>query len=720
MTFPRAVAVVLVAAALVPAEAAADVTMVSRDVPVGKTAGPARTLAARPAPLEFNMVGLHWRGSGTVWFRTAGAAGTWSDWQPAAPEEEDGPDSGSPEGAAAAGWKLGNPYWTGAADRIEYRLSGTVTHLRAHFVSSDIEAAPSALARPAAPAIIGRKQWGANESIVRGRPAYAPSVRFASVHHTAGTNSYTAAQSAAIVRGIQRYHVVANGWNDIGYNFLVSKHGQIFEGRAGGVDQAVIGAHARGFNTGSTGVAVLGTYGSASLSAAGRSALERLLAWRMDVAHVDPAARVRMTSSGNERFPAGRTVLLRTISGHRDTGSTTCPGARLYGLLGPIATSVAGIGLPKLYDPVVSGGLGGPVRFRARLSTALAWRVTVRSSTGAVVAQGSGNGTGVDFTWDSSGAPVDAYTYEMAAGPAVRPATGAVPGPPPLALAGLRAAPAAITPNGDRNADRTRISFFLPLAATVDATVLAGGALARTLAAGRVLRGGQVVLGWNGTSDTGALVPDGRYRVRIVATAGIQSVAAFVDVVVDRTLRSVTIAPTVFSPNGDRRGERITFAYDLARTAGARVRVLRKGRAVATLFAGPAAAGRHVLVWKGRTRRGRLPDGLYSLSVQATTSLGTRALGRTFRVDTVRPAVRIRSVRLVRGVTRVRFVLGEAGRVRIWYGRRVWRDGDSVLLVGRRAGDQQYWRRKGARLVRIVAWDAAGNASRSLVARVRR
>src|SRR5581483_1690954 len=107
--------------------------------------------------------------------------------------------------------------------------------------------------------------------------------------------------SAAIVRGIELYHVRANGWNDIGYNFLVDRYGQIFEGRAGGVDRNVIGAHAEGFNTGSVGVAVLGNYSSASLTPAAERSLVKLLAWRLDVAHVDPLGVVTRLSGGNAK-----------------------------------------------------------------------------------------------------------------------------------------------------------------------------------------------------------------------------------------------------------------------------------------------------------------------------------------------------------------------------------------------------------------------------------
>src|SRR5205814_1672223 len=128
--------------------------------------------------------------------------------------------------------------------------------------------------------------------IRRHAPRYADGVHYAVVHHTAGTNNYTRAQSAAIVRGIQVYHVKGNGWDDIGYNFLVDKYGQIFEGRYGGMDRAVIGAHALGFNTGAVGISVIGDYRAAPISAAAKASLEQLLAWRLDVAHVDPLSLV--------------------------------------------------------------------------------------------------------------------------------------------------------------------------------------------------------------------------------------------------------------------------------------------------------------------------------------------------------------------------------------------------------------------------------------------
>ena len=732
MSFRSTLLAALCLAALAPGTAAADdVRVVQRDEPLDAV----RSSLARPAPVEFTMVGIHWQGAGGVSFRTAAAEGAWSAWRAARPEEEDAPDLASPEGAASRGWKVGNPWWIGEASRIQYRVSGSVARLRAIFVWSPVTAADAegaldlrasssveaVAAEPDRPAMIGRPGWGADESIVRGSPSYADRVRLSIVHHTAGTNSYSRAQSAAIVRGIQRYHVLSNGWNDIGYNFLVDKYGRIFEGRLGGVGQNVIGAHAQGFNTGSVGVAVLGTYGSTGISAAARSALQRLLAWRLDVAHVDPRSLLDFTSFGNPRFPAGRTIRLRAISGHRDTGYTSCPGTALYGRLGTIASAVATIGLPKLYDPEVDGAVGGPVRFTARLSAARAWAVQVRDGGGNVVGQGNGNGAAVDWTWDASAVPIASYTYTISAGAAVRPATGRVPGPLPLAVTGLKATPAAVTPNGDWSGEQTAISFRLSRQATLSVRVVdaSSGTLVRTLLASGARPGGAFSLVWKGGDGTGAFVPDGRYRIEVSADAGAEHIDRSVTVVVDKTLGGLSAAPTALSPNGDGVRESLRIGFELTRQAAVRVQIRRKGKVVRTVLSGTLAAGAYAASWDGRRADGSpVGQGPASAVVLATTSFGERVLTRPIRLDTVRPVVRILSLRREGALVRLRFSLSEAGQVRIWYGRNRWNDGDSIVRE-RSEGTHPFSRRVNARLVRIVALDPALNRSKAVLARVR-
>jgi uncharacterized protein with LGFP repeats len=232
-----------------------------------------RTFAPNSSVERFTLVGMQWRGTGRVLFRTRATTGGWSKWHAGAPEDEDGPDAGSREGTAP-GWTNGNPWWVGRSNAIEARAVGRVSRIRAHLVWSPETRIPYRVpTATGTPAIVPRLSWGADESIRRGPPVYAESIRFSIVHHTAGSNDYTRAEAPAIVKGIQLYHVQGNGWNDIGYNFLVDRFGTVYEGRFGGIDRNVVGAHALGFNTGSVGIAVIGTYGSTQPSKAAQEAI---------------------------------------------------------------------------------------------------------------------------------------------------------------------------------------------------------------------------------------------------------------------------------------------------------------------------------------------------------------------------------------------------------------------------------------------------------------
>ena len=733
MSFRRPLMLLAVLAAFGPGTASAeDVRVVARDVPLGA----AGVSAARPAPVSFTMVGLHWQGSGEVWFRTAARPGRFGPWRPAQPEDEDTPDAGSSELDERAGWRIGNPWWTGTARWIQYRVSGEVSRLRAYFVDSPVTArdreriasertaagASLASAGPVPqPSIVRRPGWDADETIVRDAPAIAQRLRFSVVHHTAGSNSYSPSQSAAIVRGIQRYHVLGNGWDDIGYNFLVDKYGRVFEGRGGGIAENVVGAHAGGFNTGSVGVAVIGMYDSKSISTAARRALQQLLAWRLDVGHVFPRGLWNAVSGGSSRWPAGANVRLRAVSGHRDTSYTSCPGSRIYGLLGSIARRVTNIGLPKLWSPEAEGSVGGPVRFTARLSEPRSWRVEVRDAVGTVVDSGSGSGTAVDWTWDATAAPVASYTYTISAGPTVRPSTLPVPGPPPLAIAGLKASPRALTPNGDWSGERTSVRFTLNRRALLGVRVVnvSTGNGVRTLLASSERPAGPRNLSWDGTTGGGAAAPDGRYRIEASAEAGVEQVTRSVRVVVDRTLGGVFTQPAVISPNGDGRADVLGIGYELTRAADVKVQIKRGGEVLRTVLSRSQGTGAHTADWNGQAHGDRVADGAATAVVLATTSLGTRRLSRPVELDTRPPIVRVLSLRTVDGRMRLRVRLSEAAELQVWHGRESWRDGGS-FVVTRPAGDSMIRRPVRARVVRIVGTDDGLNRGAAVVYRAGR
>ncbi|MEU0028099.1 peptidoglycan recognition protein [Streptomyces sp. NPDC006335] len=191
------------------------------------------------------------------------------------------------------------------------------------------------------PRIVTRRGWGADENLRERGFVYTKKVKAAFVHHTASGNGYRCTQAPSLIRGIYRYHVKSMGWRDIGYNFLVDKCGNIYEGRAGGVAKPVLGAHTLGFNSQSMGIAVLGSYGSKKPPAAVTKAVARLAAWKLGLHGANPKGKTYLKSGGGNLYPKGRKVRLNVISGHRDGFATECPGRQLYRKLASTRTTAA-------------------------------------------------------------------------------------------------------------------------------------------------------------------------------------------------------------------------------------------------------------------------------------------------------------------------------------------------------------------------------------------
>jgi hypothetical protein len=307
-----------------------------------------------------DLVGVQWSGPAQpgLQLRFRAAGGGWGAWVSAAGHGH-GPDL-----PRTGGERVGEPLWTGGTRELQLRtsraLGAVVVHLvdvsagigarrLAALAGRSASAAALALASPhlaaggGQPPIIARRAWAGRAAPPRVAPEYG-AVRMAFVHHTENPNGYSAGEVPAMLRAIYAFHRYVNGWNDIGYNFVVDLYGRVFEARAGGIDEPVVGAHAGGYNLASTGVAVLGSFMSAPVSPAARAALERLLAWKVSLHGVPSVGRVTVKvnpgGASYSRFPANALVSLPRIAGHRDGDSTDCPGDVLYGTLPSIRSRV--------------------------------------------------------------------------------------------------------------------------------------------------------------------------------------------------------------------------------------------------------------------------------------------------------------------------------------------------------------------------------------------
>ncbi len=212
----------------------------------------------------------------------------------------------------------------------------------------------AATTTPPMPTIFSRAQWGADESIRDKSALRYGTVSAGFVHHTVNANDYTEAQVPGIMRSIYAYHVLSRGWSDIGYNFLVDRFGRIWEGRYGGVDKNVVGAHTLGYNDYSFAMSAIGNFDVVDAPDVMLRAYGALFAWKLALNGVDPASTSQQV--GRSTFQA--------INGHRDAGSTACPGRYLYAKL-PTIRAYASAAAPapppplQIADPAPQSNLVG-------------------------------------------------------------------------------------------------------------------------------------------------------------------------------------------------------------------------------------------------------------------------------------------------------------------------------------------------------------------------
>ena len=305
---------------------------------------------------SFSMVGVTWTAlSGEdlgVHVRTLTASG-WSEWYDVTPDEEE-----SEQRATGVIYVEDS---TAVEVQATSRPGGTAEGMRAVLIDSPARGSdpttattaaavngPATAARPLAangsvpqPTMITRSRWGAIAQ--DGCEANSDTIRAVAVHHTAGSNDYSAGQSASIVRGIQYYHEVTLGWCDIGYNFLVDKYGQVFEGKGGGATFPVHGAHATTWNWETVGISLMMNSNTAQPSGPMLTSLEDVIAWKIANNYLNPLGTVTL---------GGRTI--NVIFRHGDVMSTECPGTnvtnRMAGIRNAVAARVNGKTYSTIYD----------------------------------------------------------------------------------------------------------------------------------------------------------------------------------------------------------------------------------------------------------------------------------------------------------------------------------------------------------------------------------
>jgi hypothetical protein len=319
---------------------------------------------------SFMAVGAGWRAEPDAGvqleIRCSDDGQTWTPWQPLT--RDDGGRDGTADSLTYSELFFGSGRFLQTRVTLQRGTDANVATLKALKITAiDASSGPASPALAAAqdasgaatpPAIISRAQWGADESLFFWTPEYAPVTHFV-IHHTDAVPS----DPMAAMRIIYYYHAVTQNWGDIGYNYVIDTEGRIYEGRKGG--DGVIGGHARPYNTGTVGVAILGNYTAIDVPQPAANALVELLAWKCNLHYVHP---LQSSFIYDNTFP--------NIMGHRDCNATPCPGDRAYAILPQVRQSVWDRmrALPPhvaFVQPTAGQSVGGIYRVSWRVSAAV-------------------------------------------------------------------------------------------------------------------------------------------------------------------------------------------------------------------------------------------------------------------------------------------------------------------------------------------------------------
>ncbi|GIJ51088.1 hypothetical protein Val02_79740 [Virgisporangium aliadipatigenens] len=429
-----------------PAEGVRARTGVPKGVPVkGKRSLTVRREGTGP----FSAVGLTWNGAPTadltVAVRSHVPSKGWTQWRTAdtAPADRD-PDgratAAKPGRKAPTARRNGTDLvWLGPSDGLELVVTGRATRDLTDLAVDLIDPLtapgddagpppekPAEAGRVYMPPIASRAAWGADERLMTWNPEMAGPVAAIAFHHTATGNDYLPDDVPKLLRSVYYFHAVSRGWGDIGYNVLVDRFGRLWEGRRGGLNMPVIGAHAGGFNRNTAGISAIGDHRTTPVPDGVIESAARYTAWKLSLdQNADPRGTTRLTGGGNtSRHQPGTTITVPRVFPHRLTNTTECPGDRGMDALDPIRNRAAALMGTRTRESTLRPRLAtwNPAEARWRVNGAADVPATPGDLPAAADYDGDGatdlaTWTPADGRWHVPGAPQE----QLLGGPGDRP-----------------------------------------------------------------------------------------------------------------------------------------------------------------------------------------------------------------------------------------------------------------------------------------------------------